>query len=124
MAGAAGLQQQDGMFAMLGQPTGDSGAGGARTHHDEVIGGAAARRREEEPRDAPLHHVGQVDVGTRDRVKEAKDEEVTQRRLHADYVRELLVLGRISSFRTFELNELDVEFGIWILYCIYTVNVM
>ena len=91
MARSPGLQQQDGIFAVLGQSAGDGGPGGARAHHDEVIRGAVARRREEEPRDAPLHHVGQVDVGTRDRVKETKNEEVAQRRLHLALFRQELL---------------------------------
>ena len=82
MARSPGLEQQDGMFAVLGQPGGHSAAGGPRAHHDEVIRGAVARRRKEQPGDAPLHHVGQVDVGTQERVEEAKHEEGAQDRFH------------------------------------------
>ena len=70
------------MFAVFGQPRGHSAPGGTRAHHDEVIRRSVAWRRKEQPRDAPLHHDGQVDVGTQDRVEEAKDEEVAQYRLH------------------------------------------
>ena len=58
MARSAGLQQQDGVLALLSQPAGHGAPGGARAHHDEVVGGAIGRRREEVPRYGPLHQLG------------------------------------------------------------------